>query len=143
MGNDGDGHHFESVNPAGIADAAMPHEQRKRDERGRRRQSETEPGSQSARQTGADDANPDSDLAAGRSGQKMAQRSQIGKTSVIDPLFPPHIFVIKIGQVRGRSAERGKAQLGRNGEQFQQPRHSPFFPLLAFLRHAASTPSSK
>jgi hypothetical protein len=60
------------------------------------------------------------DLAGGRSGKKLAERDQIGKGALVDPLAAHHQFIPVVAEMGDRTAERSQAQLQECREDFTQ-----------------------
>ena len=81
-----------------------------------RGQGKAQPGGQRACMAGTPIAQRHADLAAGRAGQKLAQRHQIGISAVAQPLAPLDEFGAEVAQMRHRPAKRGQAQAQKNPE---------------------------
>ena len=60
-----------------------------------------------------------SDLAAGRTRQKLAQRDEIGEGGLVDPATPDHELLSEIADVGDRTAEAAYAELGESEQYFQ------------------------
>ena len=118
------GHELQGVQRPGAGGQRAvlePHrEQRHRHGRG---QGEADPGGQGAPGAGARQTDRQSDLAAGRPGQKLAQGDQIGVGGVVQPATSLHELGPKIPQVCHWPPERGEP------EPQERPKH---------LRHTAA-----
>jgi len=115
--HDGHRHEFQAVQPAGVrrAERVRPSVQSegKADHEERRRPCEAEPGGDAACEAGAQHADADADLAAGRSGQELAKRRQVRVAAGVQPFSPADVFVVKIPEMRGRAPEGSQSQFRR------------------------------
>ena len=68
------------------------------------------PGRERARQAGAQQADRDADLAAGRAGQELAERDDIGIGCLVEPAAARDELVAEIAEMRDRAAEGGQAE---------------------------------
>ena len=118
--HDGDRHDLEAVEPPGLGEADGLQPVGERDERDRRGQGESQPRGESAEQAGAQDADRHADLTAGRAGQELAERDEIGVLRFVDPAPPHDVLVAEVAEVRDRSAERGEAQTHRGAQHFEE-----------------------
>jgi hypothetical protein len=73
-------------------------------------QREAEPRRERARQLRLGEADPDADLARRRTGQKLAERHQVGIAGLVDPAPAHHEGVAEIAEMRDRPAERGEPE---------------------------------
>jgi hypothetical protein len=87
--------------------------------RGRRR-GESEPRAQRAGNTGAQQTQRDSRLAARRTRQKLTQRDDIGVRRFVDPAPPRHELGAEIAQMRHRPAKGGAAELQESAQHFER-----------------------
>ena len=126
--DDGDRHHLETVQPAGIqvvrksADAVSKDEER--DGRGRR---ESKPGCERPGQPRGGEADSHADLAARGARCELAERDEIRVRPVVQPLPPRDEFLAEIAQVRDRPAEGGEPELEKDLE-YRESRHAPGCP---------------
>ena len=74
------------------------------------RQGKTEPGSDRTEQTASYHPDRVTDLAAGRSRQKLAEGNQIDKRLLSQPAPSFNEFLTEITKVRNRTAERGETE---------------------------------
>ena len=81
-----------------------------------RRKGEPEPGREGTLPPGPFPADHQADLAAGRTGQKLAQRHDIRIVGIVDPLSPGHEFILKISKMGDRAAKRSATELQEGAE---------------------------
>lgn len=81
-----------------------------------RGQCEANPGSQRSGPSGAAQAKRDGDLAAGRSGQELAQRNQVRVSVVVEPATALDELTAEETQVGQWAAERSQAE-AKEGQQ--------------------------
>ena len=74
----------------------------------------TPPSSPSAR-----NADGNANLAAGRAGQELAQRDEVGVRAFVEPLARRDVLLPKVAQMRDRPPERGQAQPERDEQYFE------------------------
>ena len=114
-------HHLESAQPAARRELAeRGHAVPEQDQQRGRWQGETEPRRDAAADAGAGHAHRHADLAAGRTGQELAQRDQIRVGFVVEPPAFGYVFIAEVPQVSHRPAERGKPQLEGHEQNFKQ-----------------------
>ncbi len=94
----------------------MGQPQGKQDQGDGRRQGEPGPGCRRAPVTCAGQAQRDTDLAAGRAWEELAQRDQFGIAALAEPAAAGDELLAKITQVRNRPAEGGEAQAQEDQE---------------------------
>ena len=117
--DDGDGRDLEPMQPAaaeriaGVGDAVG-----EQHERNRRRQRKSAPRRERAEISRARQADGDRDLGAGRAGQELRQRDQIGVGLVVEPAPAHDERFVEIAEVRDRAAEAGEAETQERGEDF-------------------------
>ena len=74
-----------------------------------------------------------SDLAGGRTGQKLAQRHQIDVSLFIEPAPAHDEFFAEIPDMRDRPAEAADAELEENEQDFERRAHAPCPPAAALV----------
>ncbi|MNE73756.1 hypothetical protein D3C80_1697840 [compost metagenome] len=94
--------------------------QRKEHQRQGRRHSETKPGRQRARVTRARQPQRHTDLTAGRAGQKLAERHQIGITALTQPAATADELIAKVAKMGNRPTKRGQTQAQENQKDLQR-----------------------
>ena len=106
-----DRHDFQPVQPA-AAECATERIDTvgEQHERQRRRQREAYPSDNRAEITGPHQADGDADLTAGRTGQKLAERHEIGIGFFIQPAPADDILITKVTEVSNRAAERSQTE---------------------------------
>ena len=57
-------------------------------------------------------------LAAGRTGQELRQRDQVGVGLLVEPFAALDEFVVEIAEMRDRAAEARQAETEKGGEHF-------------------------
>ena len=107
-----DGHRYggqlepvQGAGQGGLAQIELRQAQRQRDQEQGRWQREAQPGEHRARPAAALQANGKAHLAAGRAGQKLAQRHQLGIGRIRQPAAAFDEFGAEVTQVRDRPAE--------------------------------------
>ncbi len=94
-----------------------------------RRQGEADPGRQRPPKAGAAQAEREADLARRRAGQELAQRHQIGKGGLVQPLAAADKGFPEIAEVSDGPAERRQAKLQKGDKNFARiapPDFAPF-----------------
>ena len=111
LGDNGDGHDLQAMQPHMVRARvqALPHAEC--DHGQGRRQREAEPRQQGAGQSALQQAQRDPDLAAGRSGQELAKRHQIGEGALVQPSPARDEFGAKIAEMGDRPAKARGAEL--------------------------------
>src|SRR3546814_3813016 len=69
-----------------------------------------------AERPAAQQAGREADLAAGRAGQELAERDEIGIAALPDPPAADDQFIAEVSEMRDRAAERRKAELQESQE---------------------------
>src|SRR5262249_6514524 len=87
-------------------------------ERNRRRHGEADPGRERAEIAGARQADRQSDLAARRPWQELAERNQIGIGLFIEPLPAHDELVVEVAEMRDRAAEAGEPEPQKDEQDF-------------------------
>ena len=87
-------------------------------QRQRRWQGEGDPGGERAEIARAQQADRNSDLAGGRTRQKLAQRDQVGIALLVEPFAALDELVAEIAEMGDGAAERGQAELQEGREHF-------------------------
>jgi len=106
VGDDRDRDDLQPMQPGGVRQVAEPSDAvAERNHRQRRWHREAEPGGERARQTGAQDADRDADLAARWAGQKLAQRDDVGERRLVEPSAARDKLGAEIAEMRDRSAK--------------------------------------
>src|SRR4030095_215039 len=109
------------MQPAGGRGAdKSAHAKSKQRKRERRRQRKSQPGCEGSPQAGAFKTNRDADLAASGSREKLAKRYQVCIAPLVKPFSSDYILVMKISQVRNRSAKGGKTEAQGHTEDFKE-----------------------
>ena len=80
-------------------------------ERDRRGQREADPGGGRSRIAGARQAKRHADLARSRTGEKLAERDEIGVSRLAEPAPAHHELLAEVAQMRDWAAEGGQAEL--------------------------------
>jgi hypothetical protein len=106
-----------------LAMAGKP--EREQDHGERRGQREAGPGGQRAAVAVSGNADRHTHLAAGRSRQELAQRDQIGVSTLAEPAPAGDELVAEIAEMRDRAAERGQAQAQEDQEQIPEALTTP------------------
>ncbi len=96
----------------------------KGDHRHRRRHGEAQPRREGAGQAGAEQAQRDADLAAGRPRQKLAERDDIDIAALVEPFAARDELGAEISEMRHRAAEARHAQ-PQEGQQHLERRAAP------------------
>ena len=117
--HDGDGDHLQAVEPSGVRDAHRLHAVGEGHQRDGRR-SVKPSHAHAAEQARAHDAERDAHLAAGRAGQELAQRDEIGVVRLIDPAPPDDVLLAEIPEMRDRPAERREAEPRRGAKDLDE-----------------------
>ncbi len=87
--------------------------------RDRRRQREARPGGDAAEIAGAHEPDREPGLAAGRSGQELAKRDEIGVGGFVEPGAVDDELAAEVAEMRDRPAEAGQAELEKNAKDFR------------------------
>jgi hypothetical protein len=90
------------------------------DERDSGRQGKTHPRHHPAKETRPQNADRDPELAAGRSGQELAERHELGIGDLVEPAPAQHVLVPEISKVRDRSAEGGEPEAQRDRQDLER-----------------------
>ena len=69
-----------------------------------------------AEQPAAQQPEREADLAAGRAGQELAERHEVGIARLVDPAPAQHELVAEVAEMRDRAAERGQPELEEGAE---------------------------
>ena len=67
-------------------------------------------------------ADGDAQLAAGRSGQRLAERHELAEGGVVEPAAALHVLAAEVADVGDRPPERGQAQAQRRDADLRGPR---------------------
>lgn len=105
LGDDGYSDDFQTVNPTRTANIKSLQQEGEQDQSDDRWKRKTKSSCQSAEQSGADDADSNTHLTAGRAGQKLAQCDQIRIASFVHPFAAAYVFIMKITEMSDRSFE--------------------------------------
>ena len=97
-----------------------PGTERKDQQRRRRRQGESCPGSKTAHIARPHESKRKTNLAARRAWQELAQSDEIGEGMLVNPLASDDEFVPKIADVSDRSTEAGQPKPGEDAEHFHR-----------------------
>ena len=120
---------LQTVQHPGVGAAERADPEREQRQRQRRRQREPQPARHPAQQPGPQDPEPDPDLRAGRAGQELAERDQVGERRLVDPATPRDVLGPEVADVRDRPAERGQSEPQRDPEHLERRtpgrRHRP------------------
>ena len=87
------------MNPARCCQVDSLGEQTEYDEGGRRRHGEAEPGREAAERAGPPGTDRDAELAAGSSGQELAECDQVGECVLVDPGPPFDVLAAEVAEV--------------------------------------------
>ena len=117
LGDDGDGYHLQTVqHPGRNRVAVVGNAQREQDQRDGRRQGESGPCRQRAGIAAPRQAHGHADLAAGRAGQELAERDQVGVAALGQPASPRDEFISEVSQMGNRTAEGSQTQAQEDPE---------------------------
>ena len=112
--------HFQLVQPPGPGRIAERRRAIGEQDHGQgRRQRESRPGREGTGVTGAQKADRNAHLARGRTGQKLAERDEIGIAAVVEPAPPRDEFLAKIAEMGDRTAKGGQTQAQEDRQHLQ------------------------
>ena len=121
----GHGGDLEAVEPAASVAAELVDAVGEGSQRRSGRQREAQPREEASKIPRAPRPNRDAELAAGRPGQELAQRNQLGESLLREPLPPRHVLVAEVADVRDGPAKGRQAKAQRDKQNFKQPRYIP------------------
>ena len=110
LGDDRDRRQLEPAHPARVGEVRGFGQQRKRDEDDRRREGEPQPADDAAEPSGPKRSDRDPELAAGRTGERLAEREEVGEARLIEPPAALDVLAAEVGDVGDRPAERRQAE---------------------------------
>ena len=120
LGDDRDRRQLEPAHPARVGEVCGFGQERKPDEDDRRREGEPQPAEDAAEPTGPERADRDPELAAGRTGEGLAEREEVGEARLVEPSAALDVLAAEVGDVGDRPAERRQAEAERCAEDFGQ-----------------------
>ena len=105
LGDDGDRRDLEAIDPAGRRHVRLLRQQSEQDEGDRGWKREAEPGGDPAHHPGTSRPDQDPDLAAGRAGQQLAERHEVGVGRLVEPAATLDVLAPEVAEVGDRSTE--------------------------------------